>query len=189
MADSQGTSLRFVHRAPGEVPVMARPGDEIAARAGSRGYLRASHADREQVIETLKTAFVHGRLARGEFDQRAGQALAARTYAELAAATVGLPAGLTTPDPPVPARAQGRRPVLRPGRVALAATVLYAGVWVYAILFPAGGDNDRDGELIFAAGFVYLIVLAICAGQAAALLEKRSSGQSPRVPVRPPAAS
>jgi hypothetical protein len=73
--------------------------------------------------------------------------------------------------------------------VALAATVLYAGVWVYAILFPAGGDNDRDGELIFAAGFVYLIVLAICAGQAAALLEKRSSGQSPRVPVRPPAAS
>jgi hypothetical protein len=35
---------------------MAGPEDEIAAGAGGRGYLRASHADREQVIETLKAA-------------------------------------------------------------------------------------------------------------------------------------
>jgi len=70
---------------------MARPGDEIAAGAGGRGYLRASHADREQVIETLKAAFVQGRLTKGEFDLRVGQAFAARTYAELAAATAGIP--------------------------------------------------------------------------------------------------
>ena len=62
---------------------MAGPEDEIAAGAGSRGYLRASHADREQVIETLKAAFVQGRLTKGEFDLRVGQAFAARTYAEL----------------------------------------------------------------------------------------------------------
>jgi hypothetical protein len=162
---------------------MAGPEDEIAAGAGGRGYLRASHADREQVIETLKAAFVQGRLTKGEFDLRVGQAFAARTYAELAAATAGIPAGLTTPKPPAPAWAQGRQPVLRPGRVALAATVLYAGVWVYAILFPKGGDNDTNGELIFVGGFVYLIILAICVGQAAALLEKRSGGQSPRWPA------
>jgi len=162
---------------------MARPGDEIAAGAGGRGYLRASHADREQVIETLKAAFVQGRLTKGEFDLRVGQAFAARTYAELAAATAGIPAGLTTPKPPAPTRPQGRQPVLRPGRVALAATVLYAGVWVYAILFPKGGDNDTNGELIFVGSFVYLIILAICVGQAAALLEKRSGGQSPRRPA------
>ena len=60
---------------------MAGPEDEIAAGAGGRGYLRASHADREQVIETLKAAFGQGRLTKGEFDLRVGQAFAARTYA------------------------------------------------------------------------------------------------------------
>jgi hypothetical protein len=155
----------------------------MAAGAGGRGYLRASHADREQVIEVLKAAFVQGRLTKGEFDLCVGQALAARTYAELAAATAGIPGGLIAPKPPAPARARGRQPVLRPGRVALAATVLYAAVWVYAILFPKGGDSDADGELIFVAGFVYMIILAICVGQAAALREKRTGGQSPRRPA------
>jgi len=162
---------------------MAGPGDEIAAGAGGRGYLRASHADREQVIEVLKAAFVQGRLAKGEFDLRVGQALAARTYAELAAATAGIPVGLTAPKPLAPARARGRQPVLRPGRLALAATVLYAAVWVYAIVFPKGGDNDADGELIFVASFVYLLILALCVGQAAALREKRTGGQSPQRPA------
>jgi hypothetical protein len=151
--------------------------------AAGRGGLRASHADREQVIGTLKAAFVQGMLAKDEFDLRAGQAFAARTYAELAAVIADIPAGLTTPKTPAPARAQGRQPVLRPGRVALAATMLYAGVWVYVILFPMGDDNDTDGELIFVGGFVYLIILAICVGRAAALLEKRSGGQSPRRPA------
>jgi len=122
-------------------------------------------------------------LTKDEFDLRAGQAFAARTYAELTAAIADIPTGLTTPKPPAPARAQGRQPVLRPGRVALAATMLYAGVWVYVILFPMGRDNDTDGELIIVGGFVYLIILAICVGRAAALLEKRSGGQSPRRPA------
>ena len=54
--------------------------------------MRASHADREQVIEALKDAFVHGQLNKDELDARAGQALAARTYAELAAVTADIPA-------------------------------------------------------------------------------------------------
>jgi hypothetical protein len=66
--------------------------------------------------------------------------------------------------------------------VATAATALYAGVWVYAILFPKGGDNDSDGVLILLSGLVYLIIVAIWVGQAAALREKRSDGQSPRRP-------
>jgi hypothetical protein len=73
---------------------MAGPRDEIAAGAGGRGHLRASRADREQVIGTLKAAFVQGRLVKNEFDVRVGQALAPRTYAELAALTADLPAGL-----------------------------------------------------------------------------------------------
>ena len=75
---------------------MAGPGDEIAAGAGGRGHLRASHADREQVIGTLKAAFVQGLLEKDEFDLRVGQAFASRTYAELAAVVADIPAGLTT---------------------------------------------------------------------------------------------
>jgi Domain of unknown function (DUF1707) len=58
----------------------------MAASEGSGcGELRASHADRERVIGLLKTAFVQGMLAKDEFDQRVGQAFAARTHAELTA--------------------------------------------------------------------------------------------------------
>ena len=61
MADLRAAAVRFPRIALGEVPVMAGPGDEIAAGAGGRGHLRASHADREQVIGVLKAAFVQGR--------------------------------------------------------------------------------------------------------------------------------
>ena len=68
---------------------MAGPGDEIAAAQGQgRGEFRASHADREQVIEVLKAAFVQGRLGKDEFDLRIGRAFAARTHAELAVGRV-----------------------------------------------------------------------------------------------------
>ena len=88
--------------------MMAGPGDELATVAGGRGHLRASHADREQVIENLKAAFVQGRLTKDELDLRAGQALASRTYAELAALAADIPAGLTTAKPSAPAPGRGR---------------------------------------------------------------------------------
>ena len=98
----------------------AGPGDEMAAGAGGRGHLRASHADREQVIGMLKAAFVQGRLTKDELDMRVGQTLASRTYADLAALTADLPAGLTGARPPGKAvRARGRPPI---GKVVLAAT-------------------------------------------------------------------
>jgi hypothetical protein len=61
--------------------------------AAGRGRLRAGHADRERVIEALKAAFVRGQLTRDELGIRAGQALVARTGAELAALTAGIPGG------------------------------------------------------------------------------------------------
>jgi uncharacterized protein DUF1707 len=70
----------------GEVPVVAGLGDEMAAGLAGRGRMRASNADREQAIDTLKAAFVQGRLAKDEFDLRVGQAFASRTYGELSAA-------------------------------------------------------------------------------------------------------
>ena len=79
---------------------MTGPGDEIAA-AGVRGdgHLRTSRGDREQVIELLKAAFVEDRLTKDEFDTRVGQALASRTYADLAAVTADLPAGPAAAGP------------------------------------------------------------------------------------------
>ena len=105
---------------------MAGPGDEITAGAGGRGRLRASHADWEQVIGTLKAAFVQGMLAKDEFDLRVGQAFAARTCAELAVLTADLPAGLAAAKPPQPARARVR--LLAFGLAAWVA----AYAWVYA---------------------------------------------------------
>src|SRR5690349_6481708 len=94
-----------------EVPVMTGPGDGRTARPAGHGRLRASHADREQVIEVLKAAFVQDRLTKDEFDARVGQALASRTYADLTALTADLPAWPATGQPPRgPARAQVQPP-------------------------------------------------------------------------------
>ena len=82
---------------------MTGPQDPAAQAAA----VRAGHADREQAIDTLKTAFVHGQLTKDELDARAGQALAARTYADLAALTADIP-----PRPPA------ARPGARPPRSA-----------------------------------------------------------------------
>ena len=93
------TGLRCAYR--WEAPV--RPESRAQAAAG----LRASRADRERVIDLLKAAFVQGRLDRDEFDARIGQAVASRTYGELAAVTAGIPAELTAAlprRPPVRAR-------------------------------------------------------------------------------------
>jgi uncharacterized membrane protein len=86
----------------------AKPRDDMAAAAAGRGRLRASHADREHVLDVLKAAFVQGRLTEDEFDMRVGQTFASRTYAELAALTADIPAGLIGAQPlrkPAPAEA------------------------------------------------------------------------------------
>jgi hypothetical protein len=78
---------------------MAGQGEEVAANAEGRGHLRVSHADREHVIGVLKAAFVQGMVTKHEFDLRIGQVLASRTYAELAALTADIPAGLAPTQP------------------------------------------------------------------------------------------
>ena len=100
--------------------------------AGEPGDMRASHADRERVIDTVKAAFARGQLTAGELDARVGQALTARTYAELAAVTLSIPARSDLARPK-PARAQLPRPQNRlanRGVFVIMATTLAAGVWV-----------------------------------------------------------
>jgi uncharacterized protein DUF1707 len=121
-----------------EAPDDNRTVDEVEA-AGGPGDLRASHADRERVIDTVKAAFARGQLTLSDLDARVGQALAARTYAELSAVTDGIPAGSDLARPPRPARAQRPRPRNRPvnrGLWVITATTLAAGVWAGMV---AGG--------------------------------------------------
>jgi hypothetical protein len=54
-------------------------------------YMRASPADREQVIGTLTAAFLDGRLTKEEHDERVGRALVSRTYGDLGRLTEDLP--------------------------------------------------------------------------------------------------
>ena len=116
-----------------------------------RGHLRASHADREQIIGTLKAAFVQGRLTKDEFDARVGQTLASRTYAELATVTVGLPAEPASAQPP---RKQPRR---RPGNAArwgasgLVTPALLAAAYVLASV--RGGAGYEVVALLIACGY------------------------------------
>jgi Domain of unknown function (DUF1707) len=166
---------------------MAGSGDEMAGPTGDRGRLRASHADREQVIGTLKAAFVQGMLDKDEFDLRVGQAFASRTYADLAVVTADIPAGLAAAPPPEPARAPGQQPVLRPGPVMVAATVFSAGVWA-AFLTAVRGDNQVAGFVVFMITVAYLLILIIAGAHALALRhDKRSGGQLPRRPGPAPA--
>src|SRR5215471_14200092 len=145
----------------GETPVTTWPGDDIAAGKVGRGHIRASHADREQVIGVLKTAFVQGMLAKDEFDQRVGQAFASRTYAELAALTANLPAGLTPANPPQPAKAPGEPRMPRAGVVAAVATMVYGAVWLMALLLPQNSEGEPQGglALVVLTGFCYLLLL------------------------------
>jgi len=159
---------------------MTGPGDEGAARLAGRGRLRASHADREQAIEVLKTAFAEGRLTRDELDSRAGQAFASRTYAELAAVTADIPAEPAPAAPPRPARARpgqrGDTTVRTGARVIAGATILTASVWAGAL----STDSATVMGLLWAFTFTWFgIVCLVGAVMLESWRQRRSGGPLP----------
>jgi hypothetical protein len=161
---------------------MAGPRNEMAA-GGGRDRLRASHADREHVIETLKAAYVYGLVTKEEFDARVSQTFASRTNADLALITADIPAGLAAAAPPAPARTGGdaaeakvrllSRPVMTTAM--LAALALAASVFtvnpVAAVLVLAA----------FGSGFacLFLIIAQMLSPLLRPLRDKRSGGQPP----------
>jgi hypothetical protein len=88
-----------------------QPQDPGAGWAADGGHVRAGDADREQVIGVLTDAFVQGRLSRSKLARRTGQALESKTYAELARATAGIPAGRAASPPPRRTTPDRARPV------------------------------------------------------------------------------
>ena len=158
---------------------MTGPGDEMAA--AGRGLMRASDADREQVIGVLKVAFVQGRLTKDELDLRVGEAFSARTYAELAVVTADIPAEPTAAQPPRKAAgARGWPPMNSSAKTAvaviIAATMVTVALWLIA--WFAG-----NGALLAGAVLATGIDLVILCAAGATLLElrqqKRSGGALP----------
>jgi hypothetical protein len=72
----------------------SEPGDEVA-----RSELRASHDDRDRVVEMLRVSAGDGRLTAEELDERLEQAMTARTYGELARLVADLPAAGSVTSP------------------------------------------------------------------------------------------
>jgi DUF1707 SHOCT-like domain len=163
------------------------PGDEPAAVGRDR--LRAGHADREQVIEMLKTAFVDGRLTRDEFGARAGQALTARTCADLAALTADLPPGSAVARPARrPAPGRRRRPLAGAAAGSGGCLVIAAGaVWAAFILDPGPPGptpyHSWAPRMLLIAFFAVLAALGIFGFGVAASLEQRRARR--QLPPRP----
>jgi DUF1707 SHOCT-like domain len=164
---------------------MTGPQDPTTA---GRDLLMACHADRERVIETLKTAFVDGRLTRDELDTRAGQALTARTHAELAALTADIPAEPAAARPerlPAPAR---RRPLARAAAGSGGCLVIAAAALRAAFILDPGPPGPAPYHswaplMLLVAFIAVLTALAIMGfGVASSVEQRRSRG---RLPPRP----
>jgi hypothetical protein len=95
------------------------------------GDFRVSDADRDRAISELSVAFQAGRITADEFDQRSGQAVAARTGKELTGLLADLPVE----------HAPARRPSgVDPARRVLAARVsVVAGVAAFCCAVAAAG--------------------------------------------------
>ena len=75
----------------------SEPGSEVA-----RSELRASHEDRDRVVELLRVSAGDGRLTAEELDERLELAMTARTYGELARLVADLPAARSVARVPAP---------------------------------------------------------------------------------------
>jgi hypothetical protein len=96
--------------------------------------MRAGDADREQVIDALKAAFVQGRLAKDEFDERVGQAFASRIYADLAAVLADIPARPAEAPPPQPRTRPPARPSTKKVAISCACAVLAAELVLFVLI-------------------------------------------------------
>ena len=101
--------------------------------AMTRNYLpaqmKASDSDRDAVVSDLGEHFQAGRLTAGEFDERTGRALVARTWGELRDLLADLPA--TQPGPRASAtRSLSARPRRSSGRFAPPPIAVLAGIGI-----------------------------------------------------------
>jgi Domain of unknown function (DUF1707) len=130
--------------------------------------MKASDADRDAVLSALSEHFQAGRLTSDEFDERAGQALAARTWGQLTDLLQDLPG--TRPGPQAPAAASSAaRPVRPPARSPMRrapAPIAMLAVIGIAVAVSAGIAHRHWGFLwlAFAGLFIARRLVYCCAG-------------------------
>jgi hypothetical protein len=126
--------------------------------------MRASDADRDAVLSELSEHFQAGRLTAGEFDERAGQALAARTWGELRDLLRDLPA-TSRPGRQAPAATSSAAPPQRTsGRPALLPVAVLVGIGI-AVAMSVGVGHHRSGFLWLVLCVLFIARRAIrCAG-------------------------
>ncbi len=174
-------------------------GPRDPAAGGDR--LRPGHAEREQVIEALKDAFMQGRLTSDELGARAGRALAARTRADLAALTADIlaadipaadipaePADLIVAGParrPSPAR---RRPLARAAAGSgLCLVIAFASLRLVSLADPGTTPGSIPMSwvlpcLVVAIAAVVAALFILGYGLGASLEQRRSRRQLPTRP-------
>lgn len=149
------------------------------------GQLRASDADREQVIELLKGAFIRGQLAKDELAERVAGALTSRTYAELAVLTADIPAAAAAEPAPPERTATKTSPRL--------SRQAKAGAWAIGscvvMVVSAGLSNGRPNDamnllyvlcvMMFIASFITFAVVHFTQE------ERTADGQSGQRPAAP----
>ena len=143
----------------------ARPFTGSAARLA----LMASdaHLSANRSSTRSRPRFSQGRLTKQKLDLRVGQALAARTYADLAALTADLPAGQTRTQPArEAARPQTRQRVDK--AVAWCAWGLITPALLTATLAiptPTPTDNQPIGKILFLVTVVYFTAWLVAGAQ------------------------
>jgi hypothetical protein len=151
---------------------MPGPENEIAAAAGgSGGHLRVSHADREEAVGTLKTAFVQGRLAEDELDVRVDRVYASRTYAELTEVTADIPAELTAAKVP--------RDPWRATKIAFRTEYAIFLPAIVAFLLVPGGPHTTATEMVALTSVVCLLFWLLGVFMVVAARPAKRSGQPP----------
>ena len=150
--------------------------------AGEEGdsNLPVSHGGREQVLDALKAAFVHGRLAKDEFELRVAQVLAA--YAELDSATADIPTGLTTAQPETIRKSHNKKLIQRGTAAGAGASVALTAT----IAVAARGNPVISLVVVGLVGIVVAVLLAGLLRLVSWVLEMVSSRQpSPGLPPGP----
>ncbi|HLI60147.1 MAG TPA: DUF1707 domain-containing protein [Solirubrobacteraceae bacterium] len=124
------------------------------------GRLRASDADREQVVERLRTAAAEGRLSSEELDDRVHRALTAITYDDLDAVLDDLP----RPRRPPPEDRRGRDgrdrriPSHRRTLGGWALTAVRANPLLLFVMIPL---VTAVGAMLLAAAVTWMTLLAV----------------------------
>jgi hypothetical protein len=159
--------------------VATGPAGQTAAARDGYGRMRTSRADREQAIDTLKAAYVQGRLTKDELDERLARALVPLTHAELTALTEDLPDGLA---------AAGRQGMARPRESNAAKAGVFVTLVAGMIMVSAVGNGIANPLHVLAVVLLFSPVWMLALGGLLLLHSRMEDRGARRLPPGPPGA-